>query len=225
MGTLNPHFGIGLATEIDSVIVRWPSGKKDVICNPEINNTLFIEEGSGVLPVAEFTVSDNIITPGEIVSFTDASTTLCPMSWAWSVQPPIGFSFINGTNATSQNPEIQFNNFGIYNVFLVVTNGNGASENVPTEQINVVSDLGLNDTQPQLLFIYPNPTTSGQLNIEYSANIENAHLAVVSTIGSEVMRFDSTPNSIDVNALSNGTYFLVILLPNGEKHTKLFVKQ
>jgi hypothetical protein len=39
------------------------------------------------------------------------------------------------------------------------------------------------------------------------------------------MNYAVVPNSIDVNALSNGTYFLVILLPNGEKHTTLFVKK
>jgi hypothetical protein len=63
------------------------------------------------------------------------------------------------------------------------------------------------------------------LNIEFAGSLDNARLAVVSTIGAEVMNYAVVPNSIDVNALSNGTYFLVILLPNGEKHTTLFVKK
>lgn len=224
MGTLNPQFGIGLSTEIDSVIVRWPSGKTDVICNPDINTTLFIEEGSGVLPVAEFSVSENVITPGEIVSFTDESTTLCPMSWSWSVQPPIGFSFVNGTTATSQNPEIQFNNFGVYNIYLVVSNGNGASENTPNEQINVVSDLGLNNEHVPYLSIYPNPT-SDELNIDYNGDYVGAKVSIVSTVGTEVLVFDAIPNTIRVDQLHKGAYFLVLISSNGAKTTQLFVKQ
>ncbi len=54
MSSLNPHFGIGQATAIDSVIIRWPSGKVDMICNPAINTTLYIEEGSGLAPIADF---------------------------------------------------------------------------------------------------------------------------------------------------------------------------
>jgi hypothetical protein len=50
-------------------------------------------------------------------------------------------------------------------------------------------------------------------------------LLVVSTIGAEVLSFDAIPNSINVALLSNGTYFLVLVLPNGSKTTKLFVKQ
>jgi PKD repeat protein len=223
MGTLNPHFGIGTATTIDSVIVRWPSGEVDLICNPDINSTYYLEEGSGMLPVAAFSVSANDISGGEVVEVTDAST-LCPTAWSWDVQPASGWAFANGTTAMSQNPEIQFNLVGTYTVTLTALNSNGSSIEFPSEEIRVVSGVGIESFTDLEINIYPNPT-SGQLNIEYSANIENARLAVVSTIGAEVMLYDSTPNSIDVNALSNGTYFLVILLPNGEKHTKLFVKK
>jgi PKD repeat protein len=223
MGTLNPHFGIGSSTAIDSVIVRWPSGKKDVICSPAINTTLYIEEGSGVLPVADFTVSDNDLLPGQTADFTDASTTLCPITWSWSVQPPMGWVYTNGTSASSQNPVIQFNNIGIYTVSLVVTNGNGSSTQNPSEQINVTSGLGLQEDLEQLFRIFPNPT-SGELNLEFAGNLDGAQLSVLSTIGTEVMTFDAMPSTIDASNLSNGTYFLVLALPNGNKITKLFVK-
>lgn len=224
MGTLNPHFGIGQATEIDSVVVRWPSGQVDVICNPQINTSLFIEEGSGLIPVADFSVSNNEVLSGEIVDFTDESTTICPISWSWNVQPPMGWVYVNGTDATSQNPEIQFNNIGIYTVTLVVSNGNGQSIDNPSEQITVSSGLDIAENSEQLLSVYPNPS-SDELNIEFAGSIENARLSVVSTIGAEVLSFANVPNSILVNELSNGTYFLIIMLPNGEKHTTLFVKK
>ncbi|HEX2393885.1 MAG TPA: CRTAC1 family protein [Bacteroidales bacterium] len=40
------HFGLGQATGIDSVIVSWPGGKKQLIYNPPINRILKITEKS-----------------------------------------------------------------------------------------------------------------------------------------------------------------------------------
>lgn len=46
MNTLNTHFGIGQATEIAKVVIKWPSGKVDTINNVTPNTTLFVLEGS-----------------------------------------------------------------------------------------------------------------------------------------------------------------------------------
>ncbi len=45
MSSLNTHFGIGTDTEIDKIIIRWPSGIIDTINNPDINTTLQVVEG------------------------------------------------------------------------------------------------------------------------------------------------------------------------------------
>lgn len=49
MSTLTAHFGIGQATAIDQLIIRWPSGIVDVISNPLPNQALLVVEGSSVL--------------------------------------------------------------------------------------------------------------------------------------------------------------------------------
>jgi hypothetical protein len=49
MSTLNVHFGIGQATEIDSIFVKWPSGHVDNIINPTINESITVVEGSSPL--------------------------------------------------------------------------------------------------------------------------------------------------------------------------------
>ncbi len=46
MSTLNAHFGIGQATTITKVVVKWPSGLVDVINNVTPNTTLNVVEGS-----------------------------------------------------------------------------------------------------------------------------------------------------------------------------------
>lgn len=44
--TLNAHFGLGQATTIEKVIIKWPSGVVDTILNPTVNQRLFVVEGS-----------------------------------------------------------------------------------------------------------------------------------------------------------------------------------
>ena len=55
MNTLNAHFGIGEATEIDSLIVWWPSGTKDMIHNVTPNESVLIVEGTENLSLLEKT--------------------------------------------------------------------------------------------------------------------------------------------------------------------------
>jgi hypothetical protein len=46
MSSLNVHFGIGTATTINQVIVRWPSGVVDIFNNLNPNQTLLVVEGA-----------------------------------------------------------------------------------------------------------------------------------------------------------------------------------
>jgi hypothetical protein len=48
MSSLNAHFGIGTATTITQVIVRWPSGVVDTYNNVTPNQTLFVMEGASL---------------------------------------------------------------------------------------------------------------------------------------------------------------------------------
>ena len=45
MNSLIKHFGLGSATEITRIVVKWPSGIEDVILNPNINDQIDIMEG------------------------------------------------------------------------------------------------------------------------------------------------------------------------------------
>lgn len=62
MSTLNAHFGIGNATAITQVIIRWPSGTVDTINNPAPNQTLHVVEGS-TLSTDTFSASTFSISP------------------------------------------------------------------------------------------------------------------------------------------------------------------
>ena len=63
MSTLNTHFGIGQDTEIESLIIRWPSGKVDMIEFPDINTTHHITEGQYPLSNPEYTNLEVSVSP------------------------------------------------------------------------------------------------------------------------------------------------------------------
>ena len=43
------HFGIGNATRVDKLLVRWPSGKEEIVPLPGVNRIFTIEENNGVI--------------------------------------------------------------------------------------------------------------------------------------------------------------------------------
>jgi ASPIC/UnbV protein/type IX secretion system substrate protein/VCBS repeat protein len=65
MSTLSTHFGIGTASAIDKVVIRWPSGTVDTIFNPSNNQALTVTEGAFPLAVnsananSTFSISPN----------------------------------------------------------------------------------------------------------------------------------------------------------------------
>jgi PKD repeat protein len=224
MGTLNTHFGIGQAPDIDSLIVRWPSGNVDVICAPVKNAYLHVIENSAPAPTASFTSSTNSIAESDSVEFTDASLP-CPTSWNWSVSPATGWTFSNSTNSNSQNPSITFDVAGTYVVSLVTGNGNGLSTNVSSDTIEVISTSGLSSlTNGEGLFVYPNPAENALFIGKDQVKIMS--VSVVSILGAEVqVPFDRNQQSLDVSQMESGTYFLRVTTEGGLMINTRFIKK
>ncbi|MBN2173313.1 MAG: M6 family metalloprotease domain-containing protein [Bacteroidales bacterium] len=97
--------------------------------NPWGSNTItkaaYIELSTTAEPGVVFFASDSAVCTGATITLMDYST-VCPESWNWLITPST-FEYIDGTNASSQNPEIQLNSTGPYSVSLTVTNNNGSA--------------------------------------------------------------------------------------------------
>lgn len=94
------------------------------------------ENGTGTTPpVADFSASATSTCTGTTVTFTDASINT-PTSWAWSFSPNT-VTYIGATSASSQNPQVQFNASGLYEVTLTATNADGSDDEVKTDYIAV----------------------------------------------------------------------------------------
>lgn len=63
MSTLSAHFGIGSASAIDKVVIKWPSGTVDTIINPASNQSLTVTEGTFPLATSQFDSTSFSIYP------------------------------------------------------------------------------------------------------------------------------------------------------------------
>lgn len=87
-------------------------------------------------PVAAFSASNTSPPLSTTVTFTDQSEGI-PTSWLWAFSPNT-ITYIGGTSATSQNPQVQFSAIGQYTVSLTATNAYGSDSEIKTNYINVV---------------------------------------------------------------------------------------
>lgn len=85
------------------------------------------------LPRMDFEADRVLSCPGDTISFTDLSSF--SNNWQWEISPA-SFSFVNGTNANSQHPQIVVQAPGMYSVTLSGSNANGADTLVRTAYIN-----------------------------------------------------------------------------------------
>ncbi len=93
-----------------------------------------------VLCKADFTASQTEVCPGTIVSFSDY-TYHGPTGWTWTVSPGtegVDYNYTGGTNANSQNPEIEFVTGGFYDISLIATDGVTSDSEVKTAYIQVL---------------------------------------------------------------------------------------
>ena len=63
MSTLIAHFGLGTNTEIESVLIEWPSGTIDLIENVDINTQHVFIEGENVLGTSDFALNGISLYP------------------------------------------------------------------------------------------------------------------------------------------------------------------
>lgn len=120
--SLTQHFGIGKATKIDSVVIRWPSGFNEKIVGPFIDRTLVIKENKcfGFDPFITSIPSKNVIcATGDSFRLT---IPLVGTSYSWS----------NGATAK----DITIKSAGDYQVKLVTATGCTLFSN----EVSIVND-------------------------------------------------------------------------------------
>lgn len=103
-------------------------------------------------PVAGFYANDTTPIVEQVVTITDTSLNN-PNSWFWSITPTT-FTYVSGSIASSQNPQVTFQNAGSYTVTLIATNASTSDTLVKTGYINVTVP-----TTPPTAYFWANDTT------------------------------------------------------------------
>ena len=58
------HFGLGQATSVEKVEIRWPDGEKETVAIPGVDRYFAIEEGKGLVPSVYDTLFQGHPSPG-----------------------------------------------------------------------------------------------------------------------------------------------------------------
>ncbi|MBK9017862.1 MAG: VCBS repeat-containing protein [Saprospiraceae bacterium] len=122
MSSLTAFFGIGQANQVDSVVVKWPTGIKTTLLNPSINTTLNIPEAGCLLPQTQVTVmGETEICPGETVLLS----------------LPDGFTYEWSNGEATQTLTVSLSG----NYSAVLTDDNGCISFTNTVQVTVVQEV------------------------------------------------------------------------------------
>lgn len=135
------------------------------------------------------------VQAGQVTQFIDSS--MYPVSWQWF--------FGDGNNSTTPNPQHTYANKGTYIVTLLAQNSAGCSGN-ENKQIDVLSGIGIDESAPEDLTIYPVPTT-GRLTVETTAEVES--ISLYNMTGQFITEVHGE-RSLDLSILPAGTYMIRI---------------
>ena len=130
-------------------------------------------------PVAEFTANVTTVYAGSSVTFTDQST-FAPTTWSWNFDNQSLGGVLPATANTQGPHTVTYNNIGLYEVSLTVTNANGNDTETKTNYINVV--------QPGTCEIIDMDTTGSPFHFGwtptlYSAGAGNGYVAGTNSYG------------------------------------------
>jgi PKD repeat protein len=136
-------------------------------------------------PIARMSASQNVVNVSQTVTLRDLSKN-GPTSWSWDITPKFyynsilgqydpAFFFLNGTDSTSQNPEVSFVNDGAYTICLTATNSFGSSSVCNVRYIIVRPNISM-------------------CTITGSANVTNANFGVLTDDGGSGGNYTANKN-------------------------------
>ena len=162
-------------------------------------------------PIADFTSDITNVAEGGTVRFQDL-TANTPNKWQWF--------FPGGTPSLSddQNPVIMYTEEGCHNVTLNVWNPAGVDVITKTCYIDVLTAVTDEDTIFNKFVVYPNPVSTGKLNIEFETShpteldftLVDEQGRLVRNLIHRVVKSGLNNLAFNTDPLSPGLYYLLI---------------
>lgn len=127
MSTLNAHFGLGQATAIQQVIIKWPSGIVDTILNPTVNQMLVVTEGA-TLGVAENNSNQFILYPNPTADFLNIQLNELQSDIAGAKIYDLAGRMVSDVIVQNSKIDVKSLSTGTYVIILEDTNGEKYSQ-------------------------------------------------------------------------------------------------
>jgi len=115
MNSLKTHFGLGTATAITKIVVKWPSGNVDELLAPAINQSITITEGSTLSTANPEAISKLRIYPNPTSRFITVETNNRNSNVAYSLYDVSG-KLLQANQTLNVNKQISLQSLatGIY---------------------------------------------------------------------------------------------------------------
>ncbi|WP_343631656.1 T9SS type A sorting domain-containing protein [Fluviicola sp.] len=178
-------------------------------------------------PVADFSISDNMICVGDCVNFTDL-TTNSPTSWQWDFTPN------QPATSTDQNPSgICYTAPGVYQVTLIASNTDGSD--TITQSITVIgvdTSIYVNGTTLtsgatiatyQWIDCATNLPVAGATSSYFNPTVNGSYAVIVTQNGCTDTSACGTVNSLGLDQLSIADFLTIA--PNPSKGIFIVVDQ
>jgi PKD repeat protein len=203
-------------TAIGTYTIKLKTGGSTFCNNDFIEKTICVNQ----IPVAAFSVNQNSGCAPLIVNTTNSSSlSNCgnnTFNWSVTYTPTTGctpassgYTYINGTNSTSVNPQFQFNNPGVYTIGLIaIAPGGACTSSLVTQQITIKEKPVV--TFPALPTICLNQSVNP--TIISTCNIANATYAWSFPSGTPSTSSVQNPGAITYS--STGTFTISVDVTN-----------
>ena len=177
-----------------------------------------------LVPVSDFTASQQAIFAGNSVNFYDNSTNT-PTQWEWT--------FTGGDISTSntQNPTVTYSNGGLFDVTLKATNVCGNNTVTKTNYINVIGTVSIDNIAfDNSISIFPNPNNGTFRIVAQTSTQKAVQLKLFSAIGQLVYSEQMLPvankieKDVSVGSIAAGIYLLQITVNNKPSYKKLIIE-
>jgi len=192
------------------------------VTNPYGSNTLTKQDyitciPASLPPTADFSANLTAIFPGESVQFTDLSQGN-PTSWLWL------FPGGNPSSSVLQNPLVQYQTVGEYDVVLIVWNQAGSDTLTRENFIHVDSAIGIAEPGQSFLRIFPNPVTNGVFTVQADEIMDQ--LSVYSTSGLLVksLHVKGKQTVVRLDEVPSGMYYIRAEVSGVFIHAKIVIQ-
>jgi hypothetical protein len=202
---------------------------KDWLDKANINPTTFVGKevntcASATLPTVEFVADNTTPSVGQPVNLTNQSTGTAD-GYLWTITPNT-FSYVNGTDENSENPQVIFNSTSPYSVVLHVYNNAGYSLRSRPGYIKPHSVAGIGENENSAFTIYPNPCNGLFLLSAQSGKLIDK-VTLTDLNGKTIAEYKVNATAVEINQkeLSRGVYLLNILSEGKQCTEKLVIKE